>query len=153
MNRGIFAQSADRRAFTLIELVVVLGILSLLLVVAVPRVGALYDRQLVEQQVRLLEKDLIWLRAEAQRSGENASFARSSGGYSLTVRDADGTHTQTKTLVSERMRLQTSSLDGGIVFEPRGTAYVKCTLTLRCGEQARTLVVSNLGRIRVGVPA
>ena len=58
MNRENFSPSARRRAFTLIELVVVLGILSLLLVVTVPRVGALYDRQLVEQQVRLLEKDL-----------------------------------------------------------------------------------------------
>lgn len=90
MNRENFSPSARRRAFTLIELVVVLGILSLLLVVTVPRVGALYDRQLVEQQVRLLEKDLIWLRAEAQRSGEKASFARCEGGYRLTVRDANG---------------------------------------------------------------
>ena len=47
MNRENFLPSARRRAFTLIELVVVLGILSLLLVVTVPRVGALYDRQLV----------------------------------------------------------------------------------------------------------
>ena len=126
MNRENFSPSARRRAFTLIELVVVLGILSLLLVVTVPRVGALYDRQLVEQQVRLLEKDLIWLRAEAQRSGEKASFVRCEGGYRLTVRDANGEQTQTK-------------------------AFDKCTLTVRCGEQARTLVVSNLGRIRVGV--
>lgn len=151
MNRENFSPSARRRAFTLIELVVVVGILSLLLVVTVPRVGALYDRQLVEQQVRLLEKDLIWLRAEAQRSGEKASFARCEGGYRLTVRDANGEQMQTKALVSERLRLQANSLTGQIVFEPRGTAYDKCTLTVRCGEQARTIVVSNLGRIRVGV--
>ena len=122
MNRENFSPSARRRAFTLIELVVVLGILSLLLVVTVPRVGALYDRQL-----------------------------RCEGGYRLTVRDANGEQTQIKALVSERLRLQANSLTGQIVFEPRGTAYDKCTLTVRCGEQARTLVVSNLGRIRVGV--
>lgn len=67
------------------------------------------------------------------------------------MRTANSEQTQTKALVSERLRLQANSLTGQIVFEPRGTAYDKCTLTVRCGEQARTLVVSNLGRIRVGV--
>lgn len=129
----------------------VLAILSLLLIVTVPQIGSLYDRQLVEQQTRLLEKDLIWLRSEAQRTGEKTAFARYENGYSLTVRDADGEHIQTKKLVSDRMQLQTSSLSGKIVFEPRGTAYDKCTVTLRCGEQSRAVVVSNLGRIRVGV--
>lgn len=150
MNRKTFAQN-KHRAFTLLELVVVLAIVSLLLVVAVPKVGVLYDRQIVEQQARLLEKDLIWLRSEAQRSGSKASFKRQSDGYTLTVQDADGKHVQTKALVSRRVRLSTNSLTGAITFEPRGTAYEKCTLTVRCGKQARTVIVSNLGRVRVGV--
>lgn len=152
MRKTIIAQKKHRRAFTLIELVVVMFIMGLLLMVAVPRVGALYDRQLVEQQAQLLEKDLIWLRSEARRSGEKAFFQGASQSYSLTVKDGQGTHTQTKALVSARMVLETSARERQIIFEPIGTAFDKCTVTLRCGAQARTVVVNNLGQIRVGVP-
>lgn len=152
MKKGTIGRKRHRPAFTLIELVVVLAICGLLLVVTVPRIGALYDRQLVEQQARLLENDLVWLRSEARRSGENASFRRQgSDGYSLTVQGEDGVRSEMRTLVSPRLQLSTTSTGGQIIFQPRGTAYEKCTVTLRCGEQARTVVVNNLGRIRVGV--
>lgn len=152
MKKGIFGQNRHRNAFTLIELVVVLAICGLLLAVTVPRLGALYDRQLVEQQARLLERDLIWLRSEARRSGENAAFKRQgSTSYSLTVQGEDGSRSEMRALVSDRLRLSATSTGGQIVFRPRGTAYEKCTVTLRCGEAVRTVVVNNLGRIRVGV--
>lgn len=148
MKKGAIARRKVRRAFTLIELVVVLAIMALLLMVVVPRVGALYDRQLVEQQARLLEQELLWLRGEAQRCGEKTIFQREgSDSYSLSV---DGAR-ETRTLVSARMTLSASSRGGRIIFEPRGTAYDKCTLTLRCGKQTRTVAVNNLGRVRVGV--
>lgn len=148
MNKEPIAQKNGRHAFNLIELVVVLAIMALLLMVVVPRVGALYDRQLVVQQARLLEEDLLWLRSEAQRTGEKTVFQREdSGGYSLSV----GTRRETRVLISARMTLSASSRGGRIVFEPRGTAFDKCTLTLHCGQQTRTVVVNNVGRVRVGV--
>lgn len=148
MKKGAIARRKVRRAFTLIELVVVLAIMALLLMVVVPRVGALYDRQLVEQQARLLEQELLWLRGEAQRCGEKTILQREdSDSYSLSVNGAR----EMRTLVSTRMTLSASSRGGRIIFEPRGTAYDKCTLTLRCGKQTRTVAVNNLGRVRVGV--
>lgn len=148
MKKAIIARRKPRRAFTLIELVVVLAIIGVLLMVVVPRVGAIYDRQLVEQQARVLEQELLWLRSEARSSGEKATFKReNSSSYTLS---AAGT-TERRELVSERMTLSASALGGQIIFEPRGTAFDKCTLTLRCGTQTRTVVVSNLGHIRVGV--
>lgn len=150
MNKERIAQKC-RRAFTLIELVVVLFIISLVLVVAVPRLGALYDRQLVEEQASILEKDLLWLRSMAMSNGERASFRAGTDGYSLSVRDQNGTRKEEKTLVSARMVLETNSSSGAIIFEPRGTAFEKCTVTLSCGREARSVIVSNLGLVRVGV--
>lgn len=148
MKKAIIVRRKPRRAFTLIELVVVLAIIGVLLMVVVPRVGAIYDRQLVEQQAHLLEQELLWLRSEARSSGEQATFKReNSSSYSLSAAG----ETERRELISARMTLTASALGGQIIFEPRGTAYDKCTLTLRCGQQTRTVVVSNLGHIRVGV--
>lgn len=148
MKKAIIARRKPRRAFTLIELVVVLAIIGVLLMVVVPRVGAIYDRQLVEQQARVLEQELLWLRSEARSSGERATFKReNSSSYTLSAAGK----TERRELVSEHMTLSASALGGQIIFEPRGTAFDKCTLTLRCGTQTRTVVVSNLGHIRVGV--
>lgn len=148
MKKATIVRRKPRRAFTLIELVVVLAIIAVLLLVVVPRVGALYDRQLVEQQAHLLEQELLWLRSEARSSGEKATFKREDkSSYSLSAAGK----TERRELVSARMTLSASALGGQIIFEPRGTAYDKCTLTLRCGKQTRTVVVSNLGHIRVGV--
>ena len=55
MKRVITGQKRYRHAFTLIELVIVLGIISLVLVVTVPRLGGIYDRVLVEEQTRIVE--------------------------------------------------------------------------------------------------
>lgn len=148
MKKAIIARRKPRRAFTLIELVVVLAIIGVLLMVVVPRVGVIYDRQLVEQQARVLEQELLWLRSEARSSGEKATFKReNSSSYTLSAAGK----TERRELVSERVTLSASALGGQIIFEPRGTAFDKCTLTLRCGTQTRTVVVSNLGHIRVGV--
>ena len=56
MKRAITGQKRYRHAFTLIELVIVLGIISLVLVVTVPRLGGIYDRVLVEEQTRSVEQ-------------------------------------------------------------------------------------------------
>lgn len=149
MNRGIFAQREPRRAFTLIELVMVLAISGLLLVVVVPRIGALYDRQLLEQQARLLEEELLWLRGETQVRGIVTSLQLDGDdGYRLQVQR----RVEQRDLVSSRMRIEASSRAGRIAFSPpRSTAFEKCTLTLHLGEQTRTVAVSDLGRVRVGV--
>lgn len=151
MNEVIIVQKKYRRAFTLIELLVVLIIISVMLVFAVPRLGALYDRQLVEQQIRLIEKDLLWLRSEARRTGAAAMMQSGvEGGYRLTVVVGGETKSEQRTLVSERLQLSTNARYGQVVFQPQGTAFEKCTLTIRSGKEVRTVVVNNLGRIRVG---
>lgn len=151
MKRESIGLKKYRHAFTLIELVMVLGIISVALVVTVPRLGAIYDRVLVEEQTRIVEQDLLWLRSEARRTGAAAIFQSGVGeGYNLTVVDNKESKTEHRAFVSERVSMSSNARYGVVIFQARGTAFEKCTLTISAGKEKRTIVVNNLGRIRVG---
>lgn len=151
MSRERIGQKKYRPGFTLIELLVVLVIMSLVLVVMVPKLGAIYDRQLVEQQVDILEKELMWLRTEAQRTGNPAIFKCLEGhGYALTVEGPMGKQSDTREVVNKRVRLDMNTTGRQIVFYAKGSVFEKGTLTVRCGDEVRSIVVNNFGRIRVG---
>ena len=151
MSKEPIVQKKYQPGFTLIELLVVLVIMSLVLVVMVPKIGAIYDRQLVEQQVGIIEKELMWLRSEAQRTGEPAIFKCIKGqAYALTVEGDTGKQSETREVVNKRVRLDMNTTGRQIVFYSKGGVFEKGTLTIRCGNEVRTIVVNNFGRIRVG---
>lgn len=151
MKKANIAPKKHRRGFTLIECIVVLAVISLVLIVTVPRLGIIYDRQLVEQQVRLVESDLLWLRSEAARTGGPTIMQCGVGeGYTLTILENEEAKTETRALVSKRLTMSTNARYGQVIFQPRGTAFEKCTIRIQSGEVVRTVVVNNLGRIRVG---
>ena len=101
MKRVITGQKRYRHAFTLIELVIVLGIISLVLVVTVPRLGGIYDRVLVEEQTRIVEQDLLWLRSEARRTGVATVFrCNGANGYTMTVVENDESKAENRPFVS-----------------------------------------------------
>ena len=151
MKRVITGQKRYRHAFTFIELVIVLGIISLVLVVTVPRLGGIYDRVLVEEQTRIVEQDLLWLRSEARRTGVATVFrCNGANGYTMTVVENDESKAENRPFVSERVSMSSNARYGLVVFQARGTAFEKCTLTFSAGKEKRIIVVNNLGRIRVG---
>lgn len=151
MKKAILERKNYPKGFSLLELLVVLTIMGLVLAMAVPRLVAIYDRELLSEQAYIIEEDLRWLKAQARASGEDASFKSQGDGYSLSVKKNGTTESKKRDLLNERMTISASSFGGQIIFKPRGTAYYKCTLTLRLGSQKRTVVVNNLGRVRVGV--
>ena len=119
MSKERIVQKKYQPGFTLIELLVVLVIMSLVLVVMVPKIGAMYDRQLVEQQVNIIEKELMWLRSEAQRTGEPATFKCLKGqAYALTVEGITGKQSETREVVNKRVRLNMNTTGRQIVFSP-----------------------------------
>lgn len=151
MRRAIIVPKKYRHAFTLIELILVLGIISVVLVVTVPRLGNAYDRVLVEEQTRIVEQDLLWLRSEARRTGAATVFKSGVGnGYNLTVVENSESKVEHRLLISERVAIASNARYGLVIFQARGTAFEKCTLTICAGKEKRTVVVNNLGRIRVG---
>lgn len=151
MKKVITEQIRYRHAFTLIELVIALGIISIVLVVTVPRLGSVYDRVLVEEQTRMVEQDLLWLRSEARRTGAATIFQSGSEKvYRLTIFENNENKVEQRGFVSDRITMSSNARYGVIIFQARGTAFEKCTLTIRAGKEVRTIVVNNLGRIRVG---
>ncbi|MDO4281085.1 MAG: type II secretion system protein [Peptococcaceae bacterium] len=152
MKKGITWRRKYLRAFTFVELVVVLAIIGLVLVAVVPRITASQDRRILEEQTRLVESELIWLRSEARRSGLGAAFIREDArSYKLQIGVTGGYDSETRTLVSDRVQLSINTGNRRIIFHTNGTVYEKGTITLKCGNQGRTLVINNMGQIRVGV--
>lgn len=151
MKRAALRPKNHRSGFSLLELVVALFMMATLLAVVVPRMQTIYEGELIEQQVRILEEDLRLLRSEAKNTGEDAIFRVQEGGYTLTTKKEGAVKSETRTLVSPGIHIRTSSYDGQIIFKPRGTAYDKCSVILTLGGAERTVVVNSLGRIRVGV--
>lgn len=152
MRKTVIRPKRQQTGFTLAELVVVLAIAGLLLSLTLPRVGALYDDVLLSRQAHILEKDLLWLRAQARLKGVTATCRRTDDShYSLTLApDAEGSIQSAKrALISPRLHLSVSASKDQVVFQPRGTAYDKCTFILTSGRSSRQVVVSNLGRVRV----
>ena len=151
MSKERIVRRKNHPAFTLIELLVVLIIMSLLLVVTVPKIGAIYDRQLVEQQAEIIEKEMIWLHSEAQHTGKSTFFkCVDAQSYALTVEQPMGVQSDTRTVVNKRIHLRMNTTSQQIVFHPTGGVFDKGTLTIQCGKEVRTISVNNFGRIRVG---
>lgn len=150
MNKTVIALKKIPAGFTLLELVVVLAISALLLAVTVPRAGALYDDVLLSRQSHALEKDLLWLRGQARTKGLPGTFrVTDDSHYALTLGSGADAQTETRPLMSRRLRLSAGSIDQEIIFQPRGTSYTKCTLTLHAGSHHRSVIVSDFGRVRV----
>ncbi len=147
---GILSQKDMQTGFSLIECVVVLCIMALVLWVSVPALGNIYEKQLVEQQTRLIEEQLVWLRSEAQEKECRASFrVINKGQYALSVIDGDGSQTKEYSLMHHRLSLESNAQDGTIEFSKEKTSFEKCRVIIKGKYQSRHIVVSNLGRIRV----
>lgn len=150
MSMETIAQKRNRQAFTLVECLVVLAIIAIVLWVGVPALGKIYEQQLLEQQTRLLEEELIWLRSEAKRTSIPASFkVIDQHTYRLTIGVGETSESTTHTLIHKRLSLTCNATEGTVLFSPAKTAFTKCTITVRGKYAMRKVVVSDFGRVKV----
>ncbi|NSW83974.1 MAG: prepilin-type N-terminal cleavage/methylation domain-containing protein [Syntrophothermus sp.] len=77
------------RGFTLLELLLVIGLLCLLIAVAVPDFKPVLHEADLEQSVRVLEVDLGWARAAARAAKTRVCVRFDERGYSV-YREVDG---------------------------------------------------------------
>lgn len=85
--------------FTILELIVCMGILGLLLAVAVPNIASLSAQMSASEVIRTFGYDLSQLRAEARRMKTPILVAFNSSGYSWDLGangSIDGTHNLVK---------------------------------------------------------
>ena len=137
-----------RRAYTVLEMAIVVAMIGLLLAIALPRVAAVRDRA----SVRAAMTDLSAAFSLARRSALSRRAL-----VSVVLDTASGT----VEVHSGNTRLWRRTLGGSFgivlganrdsaVYDPRGLGYgvSNLSLSVRRGEMVDTLTMSRLGRVR-----
>jgi prepilin-type N-terminal cleavage/methylation domain-containing protein len=141
-----------RHGFTLPEILLLLAVLGLCLGIALPRVAALRDSVMVDQEARAI--------IAAHRRSRMLSITRSRPAV-LQI-DPDSMSVRVAGDAQDAWRARGPSANGvtlegparRMTFSPLGytTGLSNATFRLSRGEARRTIVVSRLGRVRVMRP-
>ena len=148
----------DRRGFTLIEVVVIMGIVSLLFVAAFS-LGRLDQRQKFDSDVQQTLIELRTAQAQARNVSGNQEYGMTFAGdrvTSFTREPASGTQTETgsRQLVAGTLSWAVNPTASQIVFErltgnPKGGATATLTFTANDGGLTSLIKVESNGRIYV----
>ena len=141
-------QRARRTAFTLAELLVVLGMMAVLACVALPTAARARDARATRAAIREAAEAMALARDEAlaRRTMSTAQVDTATG--TITVR-ANGRQVGRFTLGANH-GVSLSVTRDSVAFDARGLGYGPANLTLvaRRARAADTLVMSRLGRVR-----
>ncbi len=137
------------RAFSLIELVLVVAIISILSAIAMPRVGGAIARQRVDAAARRVVMDLALARrsAELANASRTAAFLPAQAKYTLTgVQPLDGVGTDYVVILKEEPYGATivSADFGGdpdLVFDVFGRPDSDGSVVIQVGNEIRTVSV------------
>jgi prepilin-type N-terminal cleavage/methylation domain-containing protein len=152
---------ASRRStgFTLLELLCVLGVLSLLLAIALQRVSATMPALALHRAVHQISSELALARIEAINRNTRARtvFDLGASRYSVELEsegrfDSEGTARALPAGVSFDSAASTRVSDGriSITFAPRGNTVDNATIAVTSvGGGVRRVIVSGAGRVRV----
>ena len=137
-----------RRAFTLIEIVLVLAIAGLIVLIGVRQLQLLLDRIATRDAVRLAGAVVARARNEAVAMHTPVSVVIDTAAATLDVRSR--TDTFGRTPLGSVHGVSLSATRDSITFDVRGLGYGAANLTMvaRRGVAADTLTVSRLGRVR-----
>ncbi|NIO09862.1 MAG: prepilin-type N-terminal cleavage/methylation domain-containing protein, partial [Deltaproteobacteria bacterium] len=137
----------SRAGFTLLEVLVAIGILGILAAVSVPQLGALLPIYRLNSAVRQIQSALQNVKSKAATENLNFQITYASAAPSYTI-ERDGTPLVTQPLPKE----VTISTGGTISFTPRGTAGANRVRIQNGAGGCAQVVVSTTGRIRVCRP-
>ena len=137
-----------RRAFSAIELTIVVGILSVLSAIAMPAVTRLLDRVRVRAAVTEIESLFATARHAAIARGTPASVEIDTVQRSISVTlDRD---TLRKGMLGTEHGIELATNRSSMTYTPTGVGYGAANLSVvvRRSAVADTVVVSRLGRVR-----
>lgn len=148
----------NRRAFTIIELLIVLALLGTLFSIA----SAVSRPSHAWRAARSLRATLLWARTEAMWRGEAVSVTELEGGGGLRVRLAPGTECGsgpelTTAPLSEHPGVRlVAGLPRGVVWLPSGSGrscdgggVISATIRVADHRKEVAVIVSSLGRVRL----
>ncbi|MCC6428346.1 MAG: hypothetical protein IT435_16185 [Phycisphaerales bacterium] len=129
------------RAFTVVELVIIMAIVAVFASLAVPRVSGLLCRQRVMQAGHRISADIQRVSASARSTSRPWTFAftKSSSTYVVTGQDASGKGiTWTVVLTDEPLAATvtdvTLGVDAKLIANGYGTLDRSGSVTLQCGK-------------------
>jgi len=147
------------RGFTLLELLCVLGVLSLLATVGIPRLSATLPALALDRAARQISSDLGLARVEAinRNSRARTTFDLAASKYSVELEsegrfESEGAARALPSGVSFDSSASTRVSGGRIVitFVPRGNTVDNATIALAASDGGlRRLIVSGAGRVRI----
>lgn len=144
--------TASRAGFSLVEVMVVVGILSLLAALAVPRVGAAVHRSQEEQAARAVSALISSAQAKARAQERryavllSAPSDRNPGSAAVAV-EAGGAWIHTGERVSLPPRTAVNPATASIVFNERGLLEAGSPSRVTIGR--RTLTITRWGEVRL----
>jgi len=137
-----------RRAFTIIEIIVTLGILSILLAIAIPRMGEILDRVKVRSAAVEIESLFSAARHIAIARATQATVDIDPVAQSINVSVGSDTVRQRK--IGAAHDVQISATRARMSYAATGMGYGAANLSVvvRRNSSVDTVFVSRLGRVR-----
>ena len=136
----------NRKGLTVFELLVTVGLFSLLATVMVPGLQSLFARLEVHTALRAVTAGLNAARYQAVRDNQPVRAEIVPGSLQLSVDNGVGWQVTRRFPLSDKLSIRANSRP---VFSPLGNVSPLCTITLETRQKAYRIVVSMYGRIQV----
>ena len=147
-----------RRAFTLVEVVIVVGIIAILSAIAIPHYAGIIQRYRADAAARRIINDLAMVqsRANTTSTSQTIVFSTAASQYSVTgMADPTGSTTTYTVRLQDapyNSRLVSANFGGDsqLSFDGYGVPNRGGTLVLRAGDVERTVAVdATSGRAKI----
>ena len=144
MDTSSFAR--DNSGFTVMELMVTIGIASILMTIAMPQFFATLPRQRLTDAARQVATDLhqVRMKAIAQNIPYQVSFSTTS--YVLQRCNGSCVNEGGSIQLPQGISVTASAAPQ---FQPRGTAASATTITLSNGSSTKRVCVRTVGRVNI----